>query len=171
MKKRYRTLKGTQLILSESPLATPGGEGAVFSIEAPEEYKSFCAKVYYKKFKDSTRRDKLTYMVSHKPEKLYSQGYKICWPSELILNDEGEFEGFVMPLAFENSISPYFLCKTRISPDLPKIWHEKYDRSALEGVKSTVQALCKYSHCHSSDSFDEEVCFSGYETPKHVSYA
>ena len=68
-------------------------------------------------------------MVKHAPKDLITPNYIICWPTKLIFDKQGKFLGFVMPLAFDNSILCYNICRMRVSSDLSGIWSSCYDRN------------------------------------------
>ena len=105
-----KTLKGDIIELEVQPFAS-GGEGIIHKIISPKNYKDFCAKIYFdctdpsrktdKKIQE--REDKVGFMVQNKPKTTEDKKWKICWPNELIY-DENVFVGFIMPLAFNNSV-------------------------------------------------------------------
>jgi len=55
--------------------------------------------------------------------------------------ENAQFVGFMMPLAFENSIQLYELCMPNIKKNLPKIWHDKYNRTNKTGIEARIK-LC-----------------------------
>lgn len=68
-----------------------GGEGTLYSVDSTN---SFVAKIYKKEKLTLHKKEKIEKMVSKNPV------YKgICFPSELIYNNDGDFIGYTMPKA------------------------------------------------------------------------
>ncbi len=127
------------LVAEDKPLGAPGGEGKVHRIVSGL-YQNCCVKIYYPKLRTATRKNKIRYMMAHKPENLESRQYKICWPIDMVYI-KGEFVGFMMPLAFPNSIQLYKLCKSKLSKRLSPIW-QKYGREEVRGLLNRFK-LCR----------------------------
>lgn len=115
-----------------------GGEGAVYRIPSLPKY---CAKIYHPEKRDIERQKKLEFMVNHAPKDLITLNYIICWPTKLIFDMQGNFLGFVMPLAFENSILCYSICRMRISKCLSNTWNVCYDRQTKKGLINRLKIL------------------------------
>lgn len=79
-------------------------------------------------------------MMGHKPDSLESNEYKICWPLDLVYI-KGEFVGFLMPLAFPDSIQLYKLCKNKLSKRLSPVW-QKFGRKEIKGLLNRF-ILCR----------------------------
>ncbi len=135
----YRDSNG-EIIQLTQPHFAAGGEGQVYFIKDSLKYQNCCAKIYFKNKINTNRQDKLQYMVLNPPPNLMSSGYRICWPLSILFNEKG-FCGFIMPLAFKNSESPYELCNPKINAKLSSYWHQKYRRDTDLGRLSRLK-LC-----------------------------
>lgn len=100
--------KGTRLFTEEDRPVTitgrklkEGGEGALYPVDLPGQV----AKLYHIERLTSGRRQKLEDMIAHNPHIA-----RLCWPTHLLYNEEGEFAGFLMPrtpelaLTFQESV-------------------------------------------------------------------
>lgn len=131
----YTTHTGNDITLGTK--IAKGGEGEVYSIVNNDYY---CVKIYYDRLRTSEKESKLKYMCQHPPANLLGSSYKICWPLELIYKD-GQFVGFMMSKAFEDSSLPYHLCQPVIPKRLDALWHKTFDRKSKKGVISRLK-LC-----------------------------
>lgn len=125
------------LQIAEIPISK-GGEGSVYRIPSQPKY---CAKIYHQEKRDAERQRKLEFMVKHAPKDLITPNYIICWPTKLIFDKQDKFLGFVMPLAFDNSILCYNICRMKISQDLSPIWNSCYDRNTKKGLINRLKIL------------------------------
>lgn len=79
---------GGQVTLGE-PMGLPGGEGTVYQVVGDDAQ---VAKIYHENQLTKGRLDKLTAMVAKNP------GIPtLCWPTNLLYNQKGEWVGFLMP--------------------------------------------------------------------------
>lgn len=127
--------------LSLEPFAK-GGEGNIYKVVAPFKYESYCAKMYYQlsRLKPETLA-KLTYMINSKPNQAKSDHrFRICWPESLLYNSEGT-RGFIMPLAFPDSLPLYELCLPNLRKKINRNWHNMYNRDTNRGMLSRLN-LC-----------------------------
>lgn len=127
-----KTSSGATLRLHDKQLGS-GGEGAVhLIISPPANYATCCVKLYTDSAFARSRERKLAYMISHPPPAnlLSHNTYKICWPLESVAQN-GQFVGFVMPLATQGSIKLAEL--TEAVRNLPSAWSAKYDRTTASG--------------------------------------
>ena len=125
------------LIIEDNPMGK-GGEGLVYKIPSLPAY---CAKIYYQDKRDEIRKRKLQFMINHAPEELITANYIICWPTKLIFDRKGSFLGFVMPLAFPNSMLCYNICRMKIPFDVSPIWNNCYDRQSKQGIINRLKIL------------------------------
>lgn len=118
--------KREKIILDDEALSS-GGEGAVYKIKSPSSYSNiYCVKIYYEKKRTEDRRKKIEFMVKNPPKMIERNGGKIGWPIDIIrLN--GNFAGFIMPLAFPDSKKLTILTGLSLSKRLDSSW-QKYDR-------------------------------------------
>jgi DNA-binding helix-hairpin-helix protein with protein kinase domain len=115
-----------------------GGEGSVYRIPSLPKY---CAKIYHTEKRDIERYKKLLFMVNHAPQDLITPNYIICWPTKLIFDRNGNFVGFVMPLAFDNSILCYNICKMQMANEISAVWKTRYNRKTKNGLINRLKIL------------------------------
>ncbi len=128
----FKTSQNQKITVEDQPLSVAGGEGQVHRIIAPSLYKNYCVKIFHANQRSAEREPKLSYMIKHSPSELIGDKYMICWPTELVY-DKNQFVGFVMPLAFEGSISLYDICRPTMKKNLDDKWH-KFNLSTSQGV-------------------------------------
>ncbi|MDF9800552.1 cell division protein FtsB [Catalinimonas alkaloidigena] len=125
MSYEYR-LKNQDVVRVEKTPFNSGGEGKVYKVVKTPQFTHHCVKIYDHKYRTSEREHKLQYMVHNPPSSLEGEHYMVCWPVD-VLYDKEEFIGFVMPMAFENSIQLYEICTLSLRKKLTQEWH-KFDR-------------------------------------------
>lgn len=116
------------LTLDDNPIGK-GFEGYVYKIPSKPQC---CAKIYKSEFRND-RHPKISYMVNHIPDKAPTASFRICWPTEMVYDNHGVFLGFIMPLAFPNSISLYHISRMSISKELSANWNTQYNRNDSSG--------------------------------------
>ena len=128
----FKTSQNQKITVEDQPLSVAGGEGQVHRIIAPSSYKNYCLKIFHPNQRYAEREPKLAYMIKNSPSELIGDKYMICWPTELVY-DKNQFVGFIMPLAFEGSISLYDICRPTMKKNLDDKWH-KFNLSTSQGV-------------------------------------
>ncbi len=132
----YNSTK-TAINLEKKPFAS-GGEGEVFRvINNPD----ICAKIYHSDQLSKARENKISFLIENTSPNDSPERTTICYPLDKLFNARGKFVGFLMPMAFPNSIQLYELVTTQISNKLDSIWKKKYDRSTIIGVQNRLK-LC-----------------------------
>lgn len=139
MQKKFFTEKGVSVVIEANPFAK-GGEGAVHKVLSPVGLQGMCAKIYHLKQRDAKRHQKLVFMVANPPSPLVDKNHRICWPSQLLFNGQ-EFVGFLMPLAFDNSIELYELSTPKIRDKYGVQWQDVFDRKNKSGRLARLK-LC-----------------------------
>lgn len=132
MSSKYTLQNGKKIWIADTPLGT-GAEGAVHSIVRPKEYKHGVAKILYPQKRTSERRKKITYLVENPPASTRDvNGHNfIIWP-QMMLFDQSEFVGFIMPQA--EGIDMDNLCLPNLKPELGNVW-KKFDRKNPEAIR------------------------------------
>lgn len=126
----YTDSKGRAISIETQPFAS-GGEGYVHKIVGPTDYEGYCVKLY-KGDKIKARLDKLSYMIEH-PIKLSADlNYRICWPVDFVYL-AGQVVGYIMQLAFEDSLSLYELYLKDDS--------EIFSRNSEKGIRNRLKLL------------------------------
>lgn len=128
---------GKPLTIADTPMSK-GGEGSVFKIPGLGDY---CAKIYHPNKRTPDRQKKLEYMVANAPSPLITKDYIICWPTKVIFDANKKFLGFVMPMAFPNSVLCYEICRMGISHDLSSEWDNFYNRHTALGLINRLKLL------------------------------
>lgn len=92
----YNDLPQEQLELKAPPFAS-GGEGSLYHI-VTKGYEGLVAKIYHPQKRTQLRRFKIDYLQEHPPQKLVKEpGITLVWPKQLLLDEERQFIGFLMP--------------------------------------------------------------------------
>lgn len=133
------TAKKIKIILENEPFAS-GGEGSIYKIIAPAQYKNYCAKIYFEQYQTPRKEQKISFEIKYPPTILNHPNFMICWATELLYSEKQRFIGFIMPLAYPKSYQVYHLCLPKISPNLPKNLQTKFSRTP-NGVLARLK-LC-----------------------------
>ena len=122
-----------------------GGKDLYTKLHSLQFIVSFCLKIFHKQVLDNgglkQKERKLSYMIKNRPKIITGKTYKLCWPEILIYKNKHKknFQGFIMPLAYPQSIILYELCQ--VTPkNLGPEW-SKYSREKIEGIKARLK-LC-----------------------------
>jgi uncharacterized RDD family membrane protein YckC len=135
------TTNGQSISIEDNPFAQ-GGEGKIHKIVAPHSYRDCCVKMYDPKYRTPTRQAKIEFLIQHRPAYLQNSKYMVCFPQELVFTNNlflKQFAGFIMPLAFKESIQLEALCTPNIRPVYKN--HQRFDRKLPEAFKNRLQ-LC-----------------------------
>lgn len=132
----YRTANNQTISVDDNPFSA-GGEGQVHKIISPYNYQQHCAKIYFQNQRTPQKEQKIKFMISNVPPNLSTNMYLVCWPVE-ILYQGNQFVGFIMPLAFQNSILLYELATPKLKSSLPAIW-QKFDRTTSNGILTRLK--------------------------------
>lgn len=134
--RQVRTANNELLTLNDKPMGK-GGEGGVYRILSPLNYRHSCVKIYENPKAELHR--KIDFMVRNPPEFL-RENLKICWPQNLVFDQyqTNKFLGFIMPVAFPNSCQLQTLLVSGHRLD----WSKKFDRDTREGFRNCI-ALAK----------------------------
>ncbi len=135
---KLRTSDGTTITIESKPFAK-GGEGTVHKIVAPASHTKFCAKLYLPKVINAEKQQKIEYMVANPPPETVTENQIICWPQAALFGSN-KFVGFIMPLAFDNSILLYELCRPKLSKKHNHRWN-KFNRNTKQGFEARLK-LC-----------------------------
>lgn len=160
-----------QTIDIESTPFSKGGEGGVYRITNTRYTQKYCAKVYHcntpqDRAKLVNIERKIHYMLTNQPDEVEGNNWKLSWPVALLFDAQGQFVGFIMPLAYPKSIK---LTEIMGSPDAPSprrksIWKHwamhDWDRFSLRqphGLTSRLKVVVS-------------ICFPIYKVHAQGSY-
>ena len=160
-----------QTIDIESTPFSKGGEGGVYRITNTRYTQKYCAKVYHcntpqDRAKLVNIERKIRYMLTNQPDEVEGNNWKLSWPVALLFDAQGQFVGFIMPLAYPKSIK---LTEIMGSPDAPSpkrksIWKHwtmhDWDRFSLRqphGLTSRLKVVVS-------------ICFPIYKVHAQGSY-
>ena len=160
-----------QTIDIESTPFSKGGEGGVYRITNTRYTQKYCAKVYHcntpqDRAKLVNIERKIRYMLTNQPDEVEGNNWKLSWPVALLFDAQGQFVGFIMPLAYPKSIK---LTEIIGSPDAPSprrksIWKHwtmhDWDRFSLRqphGLTSRLKVVVS-------------ICFPIYKVHAQGSY-
>jgi serine/threonine protein kinase len=124
MPKNFSLQNGATLSVADNPLGE-GGEGAVYEILSPANYRNSVAKILYPDKRTNERRYKVRYMVDNPPANIQDgNGHNfLIWPQQILL-DSNDFVGFIMPKA--EGIDLEELCRVKLKPELGSEWQKFY---------------------------------------------
>ena len=124
MPKNFTLQNGATLSVADNPLGE-GGEGAVYEILSPANYRNSVAKILYPDKRTNERRYKVRYMVDNPPANIQDgNGHNfLIWPQQILL-DNNDFVGFIMPKA--EGIDLEELCRVKLKPELGSEWQKFY---------------------------------------------
>lgn len=134
-------------IETESAELSSGGQGKIYKICSPYEFKDYCVKIYKNKNHIDENKNKIQYMVLNQPKNIDMHNIRICWPQYSLYDNKGQFVGFVMRLAFPQSrdlkiLSIHSIGKT-IEEKYPKYpqWHNKFELTDSSGTLNRMKML------------------------------
>lgn len=124
MPKNFTLQNGATLSVADNPLGE-GGEGAVYEILSPANYRNSVAKILYPDKRTNERRYKVRYMVDNPPANIQDgNGHNfLIWPQQILL-ENNDFVGFIMPKA--EGIDLEELCRVKLKPELGSEWQKFY---------------------------------------------
>ncbi len=134
-----------------------GGEGNIHKI-ITSQYKNYCIKIYHARYRTKEKENKISYMVKNPPPKLEDTMFRLCWAKELIYDHKGIFLGFLMPLAFDDSIQLYEITTLKFKKALRStIWENKFTRATGIGLVNRLKVCLNISaavyHVHESQKY------------------
>ena len=131
MPKNFTLQNGATLSVADNFIGE-GGEGAVYEILSPANYRNLVAKILYPDKRTNERRYKVRYMVDNPPANIQDgNGHNfLIWPQQILL-DNNDFVGFIMPKA--EGIDLEELCRVKLKPELGSEWH-KFNRDNTDSI-------------------------------------
>lgn len=122
-----RTFSKEKVILADEPIAS-GGEGEVRKIlSCPAKFGDVCAKLYFKPRQTKEQEGKIRFMVENPPSTIIGDGMMLAWPLETLYKPNGEFIGFIMPVAYPNSNKLVILTLPKLKKAYKEEWY-KFDK-------------------------------------------
>jgi len=142
MPKYYYINSTTQIQLPDKPFAE-GGEGEIYIITSPNKFQGYCAKIIFKNQRSKNKFLKIQHLIKNPPRKiLNTNGIRICWPLHLIYDASKQPVGFIMPIAYPQSIQVYELTKPKIRSKyaglLNKFEKEKNTDALIRRIKICI---------------------------------
>lgn len=122
------------LTLALQPFAS-GGEGELYAITAPASHTDYVVKIYHRNKRDAAHREKLAYLLAHRPPVVATSRFQLVWP-EAIITAEGQFVGYLMPRAQGEKLE--VLCALQWPRTLTDDW-SMYDRQGEEHIAARLQ--------------------------------
>lgn len=134
-------------IETETNAFSIGGQGRIYKVCSPFDFKDYCVKIYKDKSHLQENEKKIQYMVLNQPQNIDMHNIRICWPQYSLYDNQGQFIGFMMRLAFANSrdlkiLSIHSINKT-IEEKYPQypLWHNKFELSDSTGTLNRIKML------------------------------
>lgn len=131
MPKNFTLQNGATLSVAENPLGE-GGEGTVYEILSPANYRNSVAKILYPDKRTTERRYKVRYMVDNPPTNIQDgNGHNfLIWPQQILL-ENNDFVGFIMPKAEGEDLEE--LRRVKLKPELGSEW-QKFSRDNSDSM-------------------------------------
>ncbi|WMX16066.1 protein kinase domain-containing protein [Aureispira sp. CCB-E] len=149
MAKRYKLEKsGVWITLSTKPFAG-GGEGNLYNITAPKEFRKYVAKLYHLHKLTSIREEKINYLATYPPIQSKENAgahNSVIWVKDA-LYDKKKFVGFIMPYTEGEKLE--ILCTPKIPRKLRQEWKRfdfKQSPKALEMRLKLSFNICAAIH-------------------------
>ena len=129
-----------------------GGQARVYKIST-RGYEEYCLKIFIRVADAKKNYERLAYMIQHPPKNIMgSSNFRICWPTAFAYDENKNFIGYVMPLAFPKSRDLKILevynakpisqqAKYKKYPD----WFDKFELDTNEGLKNRMKMLCNWA--------------------------
>ncbi len=115
----YTQVSKEKLRLSEKPFAS-GGEGALYAITSPRNYRHLVAKLYYPNKRDAEREKKMRYLLENPPDiKKSNEQPEAAWLVDIIYADR-QFVGVLMPKIRGDKLT--MLCLAKLPRKASKAW-------------------------------------------------
>lgn len=122
MGKQYKLENsGTWITLSAKPFAG-GGEGNLYKITSPREYRRYVAKLYHPHKLTKKREQKINYLATYAPvqsKENTGADNSVIWVKDA-LYDKKRFVGFIMPYTEGEKLE--ILCTPKIPKKLRREW-------------------------------------------------
>jgi len=131
-----RNSKNQNIVIADEPFSA-GGEGQVHKILMPANLQNLCVKIYFPQHRNMEKEQKIKFMVNNPPTNIFTNTYLVCWPVDAVYSGSS-FLGFMMPLAFPNSILMYELTTPKIKKSLPAIW-QKFNRTSSTNILTRLK--------------------------------
>lgn len=127
-----------------------GGQGKVYNILTPK-FEEYCLK-YYKGSLAKANYERIKFMIENPPHNIMdNDGFRICWPTAFAYDENKNFIGYIMPLAFPKSrdliiLSTYNAKPISQQPRYRKCpeWFDKYELDTSSGMQNRIKMLCNW---------------------------
>ncbi len=133
----FQSARGQTIRALPEPIGR-GGEGIVYQISSPAEWRSHVVKVYHPQESKPEREEKLRYMLAHVP--LVSDHLSLIWPNELVY-ENGQFAGFIMRRA-RGEYDLTILSSLKLSKRLDDAWQARFSREKAESMHNRLR-ICQ----------------------------
>lgn len=147
---KERLSSSFQVITADNKPFSEGGQGKVYKILTPK-YEEYCLK-YYKGSLAEENYGRIKFMIENPPHNIMgSDGFRICWPTAFAYDENKNFIGYIMPLAFPKSrdliiLSTYNAKPISQQPRYRKCpeWFDKYELDTSFGMQNRIKMLCNW---------------------------
>ncbi|MCP4440827.1 MAG: hypothetical protein GY810_18045 [Aureispira sp.] len=116
----YTKYSKEKIKLASKPFAS-GGEGALYHVVSPVQYKHLAAKIYYPEKRSPERKQKVIYLINNPPISISEkQNPPIGWPLDILYQDK-DFVGLLLPLLKGQKLT--MLTLSKLPRRVNKAWH------------------------------------------------
>ncbi len=142
---------------TEADALGKGGQAWVYKIKT-SAYKDFCLKKYIKDIDAKKSFDRIAYMIKNPPQSsMDNNSFRICWPTAFAYDENKNFIGYLMPLAFPKSRDLKILEVYNAKPISEQMkykkypeWFNKYELNTDIGLKNRMKMMHNWAvalHC------------------------
>src|SRR5688500_8874263 len=119
MSKKLQLKIGVEIIIEDAPFAN-GGEGDLFRILSPSNFKDQVAKIYKQDKRSKEREHKIKFLSQNQPQiQVHGGNYSVIWVNQ-VAYENGSFVGFIMPIAKGEKLE--LLCYEELPKTLGNEW-------------------------------------------------
>jgi hypothetical protein len=134
----YLKYSKEKIKLADKPFAG-GGEGNLYKIVSPIEYKNYVAKLYHPIKLNDQRFEKIKFLYHNPVVSSNSENHPtFVWIKDILLSDQRDFVGFIMPFVKGEKLE--VLSSQKLAKHLGKEW-QRFDHSEASAFNLRIR-LC-----------------------------
>jgi DNA-binding helix-hairpin-helix protein with protein kinase domain len=129
MKKLYLNRRDNPIIVENAPFAS-GGEGDIFRVVSPSNYRGYVVKLYHSNKRTPEKESKIRFLLNNPPEIINTNGHSsVVWVAGMVYDEKG-FAGVLMPFAKGDKL--VILCSSKI----PRKYRQSWARFSFKAPQS-----------------------------------
>lgn len=129
MNKLYLNRRDNPIIVEKTPFAS-GGEGDIFRVVSPSNYRGYVVKLYHSNKRTPEKESKIRFLLNNPPEIINENGHSsVVWVAGMVYDGKG-FAGVLMPFAKGDKL--VILCSSKI----PRKYRQNWARFSFQAPQS-----------------------------------